>query len=212
MALTTDQLRIAQAVYDVFREHGEWPIVDAIDRLADERWEIDAFDVLRSFPGRVGLVDRLHLRDDQAVKLQVRAIAACDNSHDDLQLFVRAVRWLAEKERSFRPTSMHAAQQVRVTSEQVSEDLAREGMAIDSVASAKVYSLAEIERLTWVARSGSTATPDGGRSTCAGTSVLSGVWRPSTTTWQSGIGSTMPRRPRPGRCPASRGSSGRSAA
>jgi hypothetical protein len=149
VALTADQQRIVQAIYEVFREDGRWPIVDAIDRLADERWQLDAYAVLASLPSSVALVDRRHLREDQEVKLRVRAIAGCEGAEADLELFVRAVRWLAEKERSFRPTSMHAAEQVRVTSEQLATDFAGEGTHLDSVASAKICSLADIERLGW---------------------------------------------------------------
>jgi hypothetical protein len=144
-----DQWRVAQATYDVFRETGQWPVVDAIDRHADEHWNIDAYDVLQSLPPSIALIDRIHLREDQEVKLRVRAIARCENSAGDLELFVRAARWLAEKERSFRPTSPHTAEQLRVTSEQFTIDSASEGIHLDAVALAKVYSLADIERLTW---------------------------------------------------------------
>lgn len=147
--LTADQQKIVQAIYEVFRDDGRWPIVDAIDRLADERWQLDGHAVLESLPSSVLLGDRLHLRDDQEVKLRVRAIASCEGSAEDLALFIRAVRWLAEKERSFRPTSMHAAEQVRVTSEQLATDLASEGMRLDSIGSAKICSLIDIDRLGW---------------------------------------------------------------
>ena len=61
--------------------------------------------VLRTLTGEIALVDARHLREDQEVKLRVGAIARCENSRSDLELFVHAVRWLAEKERSFRPAS-----------------------------------------------------------------------------------------------------------
>lgn len=105
MELTQDQRLIVQATYDIFRESGRWPSVDAVDRLADDRWEIDAFAVLRTLAGEIALIDARHLREDQEVKLRVGAIARCENSQSDLELFVHAVRWLAEKERSFHPAS-----------------------------------------------------------------------------------------------------------
>jgi hypothetical protein len=149
MDLTPDQQCIVQATYDVFRESGRWPIVDAIDRMVDERWDFDAYTVLQSLPTQIALMDRIHLREDQTVQLRLRAIAGCEGSQEDLDLFVRAARWLAEKERSFRPASPHAVEQLRVTSEQFVADLAGEGVKVDSVALAKVYSLADIERLSW---------------------------------------------------------------
>jgi hypothetical protein len=147
--LSEAQRLVVQAAYDVFRESGRWAVVDAIDHLADERWEIDAYEVLRSLPPSVALLDRYHLRGDQPVKLRVRAIANCDGSQNDLDLFVRATRWLAEKERGFRPTTPHAAEQLRVTSEQFRADLASEGIHLDALAISKVYPLADVERLTW---------------------------------------------------------------
>jgi hypothetical protein len=46
--LTTNQQRVIQAVYYVFHEINAWPVVDAIDRLADERWELDGHAVSRA--------------------------------------------------------------------------------------------------------------------------------------------------------------------
>jgi hypothetical protein len=123
--------------------------MDAIDRLTDARWDFDAYAVTQSLPSDLALFDRIRLREDSEVRLRVRAIAACENSEKDLELFVRAVRWLAEKERSFWPSSPHAAEQVRVTSEQFAIDLAGEGANVDSVGLAKIYSLADIERVSW---------------------------------------------------------------
>jgi hypothetical protein len=72
--LTADQQRVIQAVYDVFRESGEWPVVDAIDRIADERWDLDSYAVLRSIPEDLAQFDRRVLRDDTGIRLRVRAI------------------------------------------------------------------------------------------------------------------------------------------
>ncbi len=138
-----------QAVYDVFRESGEWPVVDAIDRIADERWDLDSYAVLRSIPEDLAQFDRRVLRDDTGIRLRVRAISLCDDADDDLALFIRTVRWLAERERAFRPSSPHQAEQARVTSEQLASDLAAEGRQVDSLALRKLWVLAEVERLSW---------------------------------------------------------------
>jgi Nucleoside 2-deoxyribosyltransferase len=157
--LTTDQQQVIQAVYDVFRVISAWPVVDAIDRLADERWELDGHAVLRSLPEDLALLDRRNLRDNTPVCLRVRAIAMCAGSDADLAIFVRAVGWLAERERAFHPSSPQRAEQVCVTSSQLESDLAAEGRAIDSLALAKVWELADVERLSWGGSYGS----EGGR-------------------------------------------------
>lgn len=149
LPLTTDQQRVIKAVYDVFRESGGWPVVDAIDRLADERWELDGHAVLRLLPEDLALLDRRNLRDNTPVRLRVRAISMCDGSDADLAIFVRAVGWLAERERAFRPSSPRQAEQVRVTSAQLASDLAAEGRTVGSLALAKVWELADVERLSW---------------------------------------------------------------
>jgi hypothetical protein len=59
------------------------------------------------------------------------------------------VRWLAERERAFHPSSPHQAEQARVTSEQLANDLAAEGRHVDSVALRKLWVLADVERLSW---------------------------------------------------------------
>jgi hypothetical protein len=55
------QQAIIQATYEVFRDSGRWPTVDAIDRLADERLEADGYALLESLPSSLAAVDRLHL-------------------------------------------------------------------------------------------------------------------------------------------------------
>lgn len=148
MKLDKNQQRIVAATYEVFRGSGRWPSVEAIDRFVDSHWELDAFPVIQSLPSSVALIDRMHLREDQPIKLRLAAIATCPNSSADLELFVRALRWLVEHERAFWPSSPHAAEQLRVSSEQFVADMAAEGLELDAVALRKVYELASIEGVT----------------------------------------------------------------
>jgi nucleoside 2-deoxyribosyltransferase len=144
------QQETIQAIYDVFREGGRWPTVDAIDRLVDEQWEADAYPLLKGLPPSLALLDRLHLRADQTVKLRVAAIAGCRNAEADLDLFVTAVRWLVLCERSRRPTDPHIAETLQVTSEEfAAARLATEGTQVNRVDSAKVYELVAVENLNW---------------------------------------------------------------
>jgi hypothetical protein len=149
MSLSDDQLNVIRAIYDVFRTTGEWPVVDAIDRIADERWGLDSYAILPSIPEDLAQFDRRVLRDDTGIRLRVRAIDLCDDADDDLALFIRIVRWLAERERAFRPSSPHQAEQARVTSEQLATDLEAEGRPVDSLALRKLWVLADVERLSW---------------------------------------------------------------
>lgn len=149
VSASDDQLKIIAAVWEVFQPSGKWPVVDSIDRLVDERWGLDTYAILRSLPESLVQFDRRVLREDTAVRLRVRAIAMCEGSEDDLALFVRMVRWLAERERAFQPSSPHQVEQVRVTSEQLSADLAAEGRHADSLALRKLWVLADVERISW---------------------------------------------------------------
>lgn len=148
MKLDKNQQRIVAATYEVFRSSGRWPSVEVIDRFADSHWELDAFPVIQSLPSSVALIDRIHLREDQPIKLRLAAIATCGDSSADLELFVRALRWLVEHERAFWPSSLHAAEQLRVSSEQFVADMAAERLELDSIALRKVYELASIEGVT----------------------------------------------------------------
>ncbi|HET7445397.1 MAG TPA: hypothetical protein VFJ57_12130 [Solirubrobacterales bacterium] len=148
MDLSKDQQRIVAATYEIFRNSGRWPSVEAIDRFADNHWELDAYPVIKSLPPSVAWIDRLHLRGDQPIKLRVAAIATCANSSADLKLFERALRWLVEHERAFWPSSPHAAEQLRVSSDQFVADMSAEGLEVDVAALRKVYELASIEGLS----------------------------------------------------------------
>ncbi len=141
--------RIIQAIYDVFRESGRWPTVEAIDHIADDRWEADAYPLLESLPPSLALLDRLHLRGDQTVKLRVAAIAECQGAEADLDLFTAAVRWLVLCERSRRPTDPHAAGTLQVTSEEFAASRLSQGVRLERVDLAKVYALVTVENLNW---------------------------------------------------------------
>jgi hypothetical protein len=143
--LSEDQQRIVEATYEIFRGSGRWPSVAAIDRFADSHWELDAFPVIESLPPSVAWIDRLHLREDQQIQLRLAAIATCPESSADLELFMRALHWLAECERTFWPSSPHAAEQPRASSEQFVADMSAEGLELDAVALRKTYELCSIE-------------------------------------------------------------------
>jgi hypothetical protein len=121
-----DQLEVIAAIWEVFQPSGEWPVVDSIDRLIDESWSLDIYANIAVLARKPRAVRSIGAREDAAVRLRVRAIDMCENSEDDLALFIRMVRWLAERERAFQPSSPHQVEQVRVTSEQLSADLAAE--------------------------------------------------------------------------------------
>jgi hypothetical protein len=141
--------QILQAIYDVFRPSGLWPTVDAVDRIVDERWEADAYPLLESLPPALIAIDRLHLRPDGTVMLRVAAIAGCEGSREDLDLFLAAVRWLTDCERERRPDSPHVAELIQVRSEEfAAARFATEGVRVDPIASAKVHELLSVENLT----------------------------------------------------------------
>jgi hypothetical protein len=149
VAVTPDQQRVIQVTYDLFRETAEWPIVDAVDRILDERWELDGHALLRSLPQELAPLGHQILRDDREVRLHIRAISMCEGSDDDVALFVRVVGWLAARERAFRPTSPQHAEQPRVTSAQLAEDLEAEGRPVDAGALARIWRIADVERVSW---------------------------------------------------------------
>jgi hypothetical protein len=125
--LTADQQRILQAVYDVFRREGSWPTFGEVDRaLYRGRRRLDVLASARTIPKSFllpvaygGTVPS----PDAPMRLTLQGVAACEGSADDVALFLRALRWMAQREIRFRPQPAAETTEVVVTSQQVSRSL-----------------------------------------------------------------------------------------
>ena len=104
--LTRDQLRVVQAAYDGLRASGTWPKFGEIDRQLDRgSRRLDAGRIIQDIPASVlqplGTPAAAGL--ESPMRLTIEGVAVCKDSADDIDLFVRAVRWMALQEWKFRP-------------------------------------------------------------------------------------------------------------
>jgi Protein of unknown function (Hypoth_ymh) len=94
---------VIQVVYDHLRERGAWPTFTQVDRVLDRHFGIeDAQAALAALPAEYlpRSWGRAFFSDTDEVRLTLRGVAACADSHDDLQLLVSFLSWAAERERT----------------------------------------------------------------------------------------------------------------
>lgn len=92
-----------QVLYDQLRERGAWPTFTQVDRVLDRQYGIeDAQAELAALPAEYlpRSWSRAIFSDTDEVRLTLRGVAACPNSHDDLQLLASFLRWAAEREQA----------------------------------------------------------------------------------------------------------------
>jgi hypothetical protein len=93
--------RVIRAVFDLFFAYGHWPRFADLDRYMDQRGEPDTEAVLVGMPSGLAYgVGMRPIRNDQQVGLTVAGLAACPNAAEDLDIFLRVVRFAADLERT----------------------------------------------------------------------------------------------------------------
>lgn len=141
--LTAQQRLVLQKIYDRFRADGDWPTCVAVDRPLRRELRIDTGLVLQGIPERLLLRSRpgnyRPLPDDQ-LRLTIRGIAACNGSEDDIEHFVRLLRWLAQLEVAFEPVA--AETMPRATLREIDENL---GLRGDVGALRRLYAMLHLD-------------------------------------------------------------------
>lgn len=125
-SLAPDQRQVLQAIYDRFRAIGTWPAFITVDRPLRRAQGMDTGAVVQSIPESLLLRPRpgnYRRNPDDLLRLTVRGIAACDGSGDDIDRFVRLLRWLAQKEVEYEPAPGAAETMPHVTSAEIREHL-----------------------------------------------------------------------------------------
>ncbi len=150
VVLTEPQQRALQIVFEVFRERAEWPAYQFVDRQL-HRAGLPSADVIASLPLELAQFDRYHPLSGH-IALTVAGIAAIDPTAAELDVFLQAVRWLAQREEEYQPPSPTEPGQATGTSAEFVRD---EGLELDRIEQAKIVELLRVEWLT--AGSGSNA-------------------------------------------------------
>jgi REase_DpnII-MboI len=111
---TAEQRRVMQTVYDHFRKNGTWPPLAAIARPLRRDHGIDVAVVIAEFPGTLMIPPRQGLRpvDADQIRLTLAGIGQCQGSGDDDERFTRLIRWFAERDLDYDPSSPEEKLQV----------------------------------------------------------------------------------------------------
>lgn len=134
--LTDAQRQALQLAFDGFRTQGEWPSYQYVDRHL-HRAGMPSTEVLASLPLELAQFDR-YSPSLRAIELTVEALTAVDGAREELELFLRALRWLARRERDYEPPSPTETGRVMSTSTEFARD---EELELDRLQLAKVLAL-----------------------------------------------------------------------
>lgn len=120
-ALTDAQQRVLQAIYDRFRDHGEWPTFISIDRPLRREHGMDTRAVFNSIPDSFVVKPRQVMgpTDTDQLILRLPGIDVSVGGRQDTERFVRLLRWFAEQEVAFAPPPESEDTMPRVTSDNV---------------------------------------------------------------------------------------------
>lgn len=124
--LTGQEKVVLQAIYDHFREHGAWPTFITIDRpiRREHRWDTGA--IVLSLPESLIVQPRpgnLRPTASDELRLRLLGLKACDGSSGDTERFVRTLRWLAEREETYKPPADSGDELPQVTSQEIADYL-----------------------------------------------------------------------------------------
>jgi predicted nucleotide-binding protein len=131
-----------QIVFDVFHEAGVWPTYQHVDRQLYRRG-FQAAEILAAIPLELAQFDRYHPQPHE-IKLTVAGIAELGGGHVELEVFLRAIRWLARRENEYEPSPTEVAR-LDLTSTDFIED---EHLAVDRTALVKVLEMLRVEWVT----------------------------------------------------------------
>jgi len=159
VVLTRDQVRVIQAVYDRLRESGTWPRFGEIDRQLDSGpRRIDVGQAIQHIPSSLlqplGSPPAASL--EYPMRLTLEGVARCKGSEDDVSLFLRALRWMARRERNFKPATADGIAAATVDSQQLMRALKISKRCIADVSRLGVILM--VERWGW--SSGGGPRPD----------------------------------------------------
>lgn len=144
--LSPEQRQLLQLVYETFRQAGTWPSYLYVEQRLDQSAGADLFDVGRSIRGELIQFDP-HRSPTSEVVVPVAGIAHCDDSEEDLHVFLAILRWLIACRQDWKPSSPSDAHVPEVTSLMAKAALQREGIALDEGALARAGALARLEGL-----------------------------------------------------------------
>lgn len=102
------QRAVLQALYDHFHSDGVWPEFDRVDRQLRRAAKIDVAQLAVGIPEALLVTHAprgVAPRGRDLMRLTLAGIERCDGGEEDIELFLRALRWLARYEEKHDPES-----------------------------------------------------------------------------------------------------------
>jgi hypothetical protein len=123
--LTDEQQLVLQAIYDRFRDDGQWPTFISVHRRLRRDHGIDTRTVFKSLPDSLVVKPRQGMgpTDTDNLVLLLPGIEACQGGSEDTGRFVRMLRWFAEQELAYDPPADDEDAMPRVTADNVAAHL-----------------------------------------------------------------------------------------
>ena len=116
VAITTQQQRLLQTIYDAFKETGEWPRLQYVETTLHHDHRIDLRTVLDILPEGLTNLSPGFVNPQIEVTLTLAGLARCSGAEADLGLFWRLLRRCVDEDGRFRPPpSSPAMPKVRIT-------------------------------------------------------------------------------------------------
>ncbi|NHO85142.1 hypothetical protein [Micromonospora sp. CMU55-4] len=100
------QHAVLQALYDHFRSYAVWPEFDRVDRQLWRAMKIDVAQAVVDIPPTLLMTNAprgVAPRGRDVMRLTLAGIQRCDGGRDDVELFLRTLRWLARYEDTHDP-------------------------------------------------------------------------------------------------------------
>ncbi len=159
--LGSDQRQVLQAVYDALKVSNSWPKFSQVDRKLYRKGRLDVARVSREIPETllqsIGSRDS-YIHPDTPMRLTLTGISACNGSVDTVGLFLRTLRWIAKRERTYQPGSDAVTGVLQVSARQLMRGFRFKKERFGDVLT--IGELMQVEQWGWVSGgSGSTNEP-----------------------------------------------------
>jgi uncharacterized protein (TIGR02391 family) len=154
--LSAEQRRVVQVVYDLWNPELLWPHSNSVDRILDRQHNIDIAQVLPTIPDRYISYNRV-MPTDTEIRLTIAGISCCEGGDGDVALFLRALRWCVEREKTYEPPPSKSKEELRLSTEDARSDWARDGGEASPRILTKAFALITVE---YVAYGGPTGNAD----------------------------------------------------
>jgi hypothetical protein len=122
-ALTMSQQRVLDLVVDSWQAAGEWPVYGFVEGKLEAEYDTELKDLIATFPQGLLWGVSPYMQPNDRLAVTIAGLTHCPSAGVDLDLFMRTVRFLVERRRAFNPSTPTQAENLKVTSVELAENL-----------------------------------------------------------------------------------------